>query len=330
MKKETIKIGWAEADITPVKRIDLCGQYYPRLSRNIHSRLGLTVLALESESGEQAVLVSLDNVGISPGIMEMVRHRVKAAIPGIRPEKILVNATHVHTAPALYPVVGWYEPDREVITPEEYREFLCSRLVGAVARAWSGRAPGAVAAGRGYAVTGHCRRALFEGGVAEMYGDAGRDDFLGLEGNEDSTLELLFTYDGRKRPTGVILNAACPSQVMEATYSVSSDFMGEARRLLKKHFGAGFRTLCQVSAAGDQSPRDLVRNRTADFWGEKGVAVLGKRLSDAVIEAQAGIGRDEITGRLEFCHQVASLPLPMRFPAPAELAAARKELKRLT
>jgi len=40
---------------------------------------------------------------------------------------------------------------------------------------------------------------------------------------------------------------------MEATYLVSSDFMGAVREKLKQEFGGQFTTLCQVSAAGCQS-----------------------------------------------------------------------------
>ena len=56
-------IGWAETDTTPEGKVDLSGQYYHRIADGIHSRLSATVLALESEDGEQAVMVSLDLVG---------------------------------------------------------------------------------------------------------------------------------------------------------------------------------------------------------------------------------------------------------------------------
>lgn len=165
-----------------------------------------------------------------------MRERVAKKVPGIVPEKIILNATHVHTAPALFPGRNWWESEKGTVSPDDYWEFVISRLADAVSRAWENRRLSSVAMSRGYAVVGHCRRVVFEGNVAEMYGDTSRDDFMELEGNEDSTLELLFTYDEGRNPTGVILDAACPSQVMEATYLISSDFMGEARKLLKEHW----------------------------------------------------------------------------------------------
>jgi len=56
-------IGWAEIDTTPEGKVDLCGQYYHRVSKGLHSKLSATALALESADKEQAVMVSLDVAG---------------------------------------------------------------------------------------------------------------------------------------------------------------------------------------------------------------------------------------------------------------------------
>lgn len=329
LKKERIKIGWAEADITPAEKCELYGQYYQRVSEGVHSPLSATVLAVESESGEQALMISVDLANFPQEFLNALRERVKRLVPAIVPEKIMMNATHTHNAPAVSPGINWWTPEPGTIKTNDYREFVLSRLADAVRRAWENLSQGAISATRGHAVLGHCRRVVFANGRAEMYGDTSRDDFLELEGNEDYTVELLFTYDEKKNTTGVIVNAACPSQVMEATYLVSSDFMGELRRLLKTRFGTGFKVLCQISAAGDQSPRDLVRNRNADFWNARGTALLGKRLADAVIETGGHIRSENISARVKMEHRVRTITLPKRFPAYRERVAAEKELARL-
>lgn len=329
MKKESVKIGWADADITPKGTVELYGQYYQRIAKEIHSKLGLTVMAIESESGEQAIMISMDTVGFPFDFMEIARDRIKKAVPEISSGKIMINATHVHTAPALFPRDNRWKSPQGILTPEEYMEFLLSRMSEAVSTAWKNRDWGFISSVRGYAVVGHCRRAVFQGNTAEMYGCTSRDDFLGIEGGEDSTVEMLFTYDAERQPSGAVVNIACPAQVMEATYAVSSDFTGQLRTLLKKRFGKDFQTLCQISAAGDQSPRDLVRNANADFWNEKGVAILGERLFDAVVKAHGKIRAGELPEKVEIAHEVCSIKLPKRFPPYREVAAAEKELERL-
>src|ERR1035437_1948943 len=125
-----------------------------------------------------------------------------------------------------------------------------------------------------------------------------------------------------------MVNAACPAQIMEATYLVSWDYMGELRRLLKTRLGAGFHGLCQVSAAGDQSPRDLVRNRNADFWKARGVSILGQRLADTVFKAHANIENKAISNRIEMAHLVRKIILPKWFPSCRDRISAEKEIER--
>jgi len=329
MKKERIRIGWAEADITPGDKCELYGQYYQRVSKGIHSPISATALAVESESGEQAIMISVDVVNFQLEFLNALRKKVKHLVPEIIPGKIIMGATHTHCAPSVSRGRNWWKPDPGTMTTNDYREFVLSRLADAVSRAWKSLSRGAVSVSRGYAVVGHCRRVVFSNGKAEMYGDTSRKDFIGLEGNEDSTVELLFTYDDKKNPSGVMVNVACPSQVMEATYLVSSDFMGELRRILKKRFGDGFHVLCQISAAGDQSPRDLVRNRNADFWNKQGVSILGRRLGNAVLEAYEKVANKEIMSGIEMAHKVRIISLPKWFPDHRELVLAEKETARL-
>jgi hypothetical protein len=282
-------IGWAEVDATPSGKVDLSGQYYHRVSEGIHSRLSATALVLESGEGEQAVMVSLDLVGIQSDFQEELRARLRSELPEVNAAKLFINVTHTHSAPAVSPIRGikWLAELPDLLSAMDYRHFMLDKIVMAVGEAWRNRRPGGIANGLAYARVGHCRRAMYADGTAEMYGRTDREDFLGMEGGEDSGIDLLFTFDESRKPTGVILNLACPSQVMEATYKISSDFMGETRQRLKQCFGDDFRTFGQISAAGCQAPRDLTRNYKTepDFWHADGVLEIGKRLAEAVEKA---------------------------------------------
>ena len=181
-----------------------------------------------------------------------------------------------------------------------------------------------------FARVGHCRRAVYADGTAEMYGCTDREDFTGMEGGEDSGVDLLFTFDEDRNPTGVILNLACPAQAMEATYKISSDFMGETRQLLKQQFGDNFRTLGQISAAGCQSPRDLTRNYKGepDFWHENGVAEIGSRLLTAVEKVcLSAAGMIEFSPQLQ--HVVKKVALPRRRASYQDYIDAKKKLTEL-
>jgi len=322
--------GWGEADITPDGRaVELEGQYYQRVAAGIHSRLKTTVLVLE-QNGDISAMVSLDVLALPNDFRRPLQERVAAAVPGLIPERVLVNTIHTHNAPGLSKCFNWWQTATGVITPDEQRDLVAAQVVVAARDAWRQRQPMGVADTLDFARVGHCRRAVYTDHTAEMYGDTGRDDFAGLEGGEDSGVELLFLIDERQQPTGVIVNLACPSQVMEASNKISSDFMGALREKLRREFSPDFKLLPQISAAGCQSPRDLGRNYRGepDFWHEDGVEVAGDRLLGAVRR-----GWQRAAGMVKFApelrHVTSNVNLPKRRVTHEEYVAAQHKMAQL-
>ena len=333
-----IMIGWSEADITPVteKSISLAGQYYVRLTKEIHSRLKTVAVAFSS-GNSHFLMASMDNVGVAEAFQKLVREAVVKQEPSIDPANIFINAIHSHSAPSAKPPVvmkganggvAKAVTDPNVLSAQEYVDFAVPIVAQNLVNAWKNRKAGGVARAFGFARVGHCRRAVYANGKAEMYGDTTRQDFIGMEAGEDSGVDMFFTFDKAGKKTGMILNVACPSQIMESTYKVSSDFAGATRELLKKDFGEDFHTLYQISPAGCQSPRDLVRHYTTepDFWHEDGVAEMAGRLRTAVVNAVPG----KIDYEPVFKQKSVRVSLPRRRASYVDYKNAQAELARLT
>jgi len=322
-------VGWGEADITPDGRVvELAGQYYQRVATGIHSRLKLTVLLLES-GGRLSAMIAVDHTGMKSEIIQELKQVAVRTVPGLSPECIVINAIHTHNAPGLALSRHWWTPEPKAITGAEYLQMVSAGMVEALRTALTDRRPSGIVTGFDSARLGHCRRVVYTDGTAEMYGDTGRDDFAGMEGGEDSGVDLLFIVDESRRPTGVIVNVACPAQVMEAAYKISSDYMGALREKLKQKFGSDFKTLPQISAAGCQSPRDLSRNYRCepDFWHEDGVEVLASRLQDAVMRGWSDRGDFDFSP--EFSHVSRQLQLPVRRVSYGQYLSASCEMNRL-
>ena len=327
-------VGWSEVDITPDslgKQIPLFGQYYARIAKDIHSRLKAVFAAIRS-GNEYFITGSIDNCMVPKQLIDLLRDETAKRIPEFDKSKLFINAIHSHSAPSLAFTAAKAEASPShtstVLTANEYAAFAVPLMVDAIVQAWENRAPGGIATAFGSARIGHCRRAVYSDGTAEMYGDTTRSDFIGLEAGEDTGIEMLFTVDAEGRKTGMFLNVACPSQNMESTYSVSSDFAGAAREMLKGAYGENFRTIYQISPAGCQSPRDLVRHYTTepDFWHADGVEVLAKRLYTAVTTAELS----EIDYAPVLTSRNVEVVLPRRRASYMDYKAAQAELARLT
>ncbi|HEX7901155.1 MAG TPA: hypothetical protein VF950_25580 [Planctomycetota bacterium] len=325
-----LHVGWASRDITPDRPVALAGQFHKRISTGVAARLSVTALALETRSAdgslEQGILVSCDLVAIRDGIQARLRKLLEGKLEGFDLRKLLLSATHTHTGPVTDD--GWYDVTEEgVMKPAEYVDFFLGRAAEAVVDAWSGRKPGGVTWGLGYAVVGLNRRMTYADGKAAMYGRNDRPDFRGVEGGEDHGVESLFFFDGERRLTGVAINVACPSQVVENANTISSDFWDDVRLLLRERHGAALQVLGWCGAAGDQSPHPQLR-KAADarmrklHGGVTETRAIAQRMADAVDYAWRAV-KNEVQTDVPFAHRVEDLKLPGRKVTPAEADAAR-------
>ncbi|MBP86588.1 MAG: hypothetical protein CMJ64_07730 [Planctomycetaceae bacterium] len=329
-------VGGASVSITPKLPVALTGQMRTRIARSVESEVIATALALETkgdnQSIDQAIFVSCDLVAIREGIAEKVRASLKDQIPDFDAGKLVLNATHTHTAPVM--IEGKYElPAEGVMKPAEYVEFLCDRVAGAAVTAWKRRKPGRVAWGLGHAVVTQNRRSVYAGGRAQMYGRTGAADFRGFEGYEDHGVEVLFFWDADEKLTATAINVACPSQEVEGRSAVNADFWHEVRLALRRRFGDEFRVLAWTGAAGDQSPHLMYRKRAEERMRElRGLTrlqELSSRIVQAWDEAYAG-ARQDIRRDVLFTHNVKQIELPVRPVTDKEFAHAKSQVEVLS
>lgn len=328
-----INLGWASTDITPDQPAQLHGQFHERVSQYVNDPCTATAMAIESAADarprEQAILITLDLVNISREILQSVRQRVAELVPDFDARKLLINTTHTHTAPTM--MEGLYpEPAEGVIHPRDYAAFLVKTVAQLAADAWQARKPAGVCTALGHAAVGFNRRALYRDGSAQMYGNTNRDDFVGIEAGMDPGVELLYTFDEHDTLTGVVVNIACPSQVVEGQNFISADFWHPAREAIRAALGKDVFVYPMCSAAGDQSPRDLVRRNRGEpsMRNIEGMNEMGRRIALAVTDAFEH-SRGPVTRKLAFRHHAEDLSLPMRKATEAEVEHARRWLDEL-
>ena len=286
-RPQPLLIGWSSTDITPDSPVQLHGQHYERVSKAVRDPVTATVLGLETvdDGGavEQAIMVSCDLVNMTRDVVEQLRARVAPRVADFDARKLFLNATHTHTGPTM--MDNLYPPPRDgVVKPTEYAESFIARVSDAIVAAWESRKPGGISWAVGHAAVGFNRRVVYNDGTAKMYGSSDTEQFVGVEGTNDHGVEILFVWDAAGELSGVVVNLACPSQVVEGQYYVSADFWAAARDNLREMFSEDLFVYPMISAAGDQSPRDLVRRGRGEvsMRDDAGLEEMGRRIANAV------------------------------------------------
>ena len=342
----TLKLGWASADITPDRPVVITGGSAARVSEGVADHIYATALALESTgnngTSETVIMVSLDLVGVTDILYGRVQDLVRKETPEVAADKIILNATHTHTAPdqgtapdlvkmhSLHGInvpVAWakWGIDLGVMSAQEYVEFAAERIANAIGRAWKARKPGGISFGLSYATTGRNRLIAYYDGTSEMYGNANTPNFSHVEGYEDHSLGLLYTWDVKGNLTGVVINLATPSQVAYGS-QISADFWHATRNELRRRLGEEIFILPQVSAAGDQSPKLMVderaEKRMEKLTGRTQMQQIGIRISDGVTSIlpfmKANIDRSPVLK-----HRVEQVELNRRVITEKDLTTRR-------
>lgn len=359
-----LKFGWAERNFVFPKPVSLHGQFAARISEYEEKPIGATALAIESEDA-QMVLCGIDLVFISDCLVREVRTRVAAQTQSLRPESIVLCATHIHTGPGhtglgvtqTSPIAkgsGWggqrtilkealpagkqfvervpITNNDKIMDGDSLLEELSSKIADAVLCAWNARSAGAFTNAFGRVPVGQCRRVCFRDGTAQMWGDTTSPDFTELESGNDSGLELMYIFDSQDQLTGIVANLACPAQCVQHRTFISPDFWGEAKMLLRNHFGQHIFLLPLCSAAGDQCPADMVRFVTPEsdlndpnlirknpitraagvsMFDLSGMRKTGKRIANEIITVyEEELGEQQTDA--PFIHHVCNMALPLR------------------
>lgn len=330
---QELYVGTAEVDFTPKLPVALAGQGYLRIATEVESPLKANIVALESRSGstslETAVFVACDLVDIAPAYQEGVRKALKRSLPAIDTAKVILTATHTHTAPVMDTMLASYPiPKTGVTQPEEFHDFFVEKISNAIVKAWKNRQPCSVSWGLTHAVVGYNRRSAYLDGTALMYGGTYFPGFAGIEGYEDHDINTLFFWNNKQELIATCISVACPAQETENGKAVNADYWHEVRLALKKHFGNQLCVVGWIAAAGDQSPHVMYRfkadQRMHKLSGITRMEEIGRRISRGVIEAHDIVKKDQYRN-VPFVHRYEAMALPTRIITYKEYLDSKKE-----
>jgi hypothetical protein len=315
-------------DVTPPKfPVIVNGMFLERIAQKAVDRIYARCLVMD-DGGTKVAIVVVDSCMMPRDLLDRAKELASARI-GIPPDRMLISATHTHSAPA---AMGCLGTDAD----SEYVRFLPGRLAEGIEKA----AQALVPARAGWSVIDdfahtHCRRWILRpdkmrsdpfGALtvrANMHPGYQNPDAIGPSGPVDPALSLVSIQSADGKPLALLANY---SMHYFGSPIVSSDYYGVFAARLAERIGAGsgngpFVAMMSQGTSGDQ------------MWMD-----YGKPKSDLTLETYAREVADVAYGayqKIRYRSQVnvhmaeAKVSLRRRVPGPERLAWARELLAKM-
>jgi hypothetical protein len=257
------RAGVARVSITPEGPIWLSG-YAARTkpSEGKLTELWAKAMAIEDAKGSRVVIVTTDLIGLPRTLAEEVAARVQKQ-HGLERARLLLNSSHTHTAPVVYPnLMTMYELDEtQLRVVKEYARTLADKLVEVVGAALTNLAPAELAFGQGSVGFAVNRRQVTPNGIVVGVNPAGPVDH--------SVPVLKVTGGGAVK--AILFGYACHNTTLTGEhYKISGDYAGYAQLEIEKA-QPGAIAMFLMLCGGDQNPNP----RSTEELAVKHGAALG-------------------------------------------------------
>jgi hypothetical protein len=294
------KAGVARVNITPELPIWLSG--YGGRNRPANEKLDdlwAKALMLEDGSGNRAVLVTMDLVGIDRGLSLDVCRRLEKQYKLPR-ASIALCTSHTHSGPVVRGnLVPMYSlDDDQARRVKDYSVQLVDNLVAVVGDAIESLAPSQLSYATGVATFAVNRRNNPEAKVPQL-----RANQM-LVGPVDHDVPVLAVHGADGQLRAIVAGYACHATVLD-TYRVSADWPGVAQNEIERRH-PGTIALYWAGCGADQNP---LPRRTVDLLNQH-----GREFADAVDSTLRG-PFTPISATLKTAYKEIDLPF-----APAAIA----------
>ncbi len=318
-----LRAGAAAVDITPQQfPVNMPGGFSANMAEGAHDPLHARALLLDDGTTALALVV-VDNLGVGREIAEEAK-TLAAQRCGLAPEKILLAATHTHSAPSS--------------GAEPYRKVLADGIVESIVRAHAALRPAAV----GHAVHPlpeevFNRRWYLKPGKMPLnpFGELDRvkmnpgtsPDVLDRPaGPTDPDITILSVQEATSRkPLALLANYSLHYVGGTPPAMVSADYFGEFARLIPSRLRAGdeFVAIMSNGTSGDINNIPFLVNRPPREPFEQ-IRIVAQKAADAAWHARATIDTHRSDARLGMLQREVTLRL--RRPTAEQIERAKAVL----
>jgi hypothetical protein len=328
---KVFRAGAYAMDITPVKfPISVNGGMQDRQATAAHDRLHARCLVLDDGSTKLAFAVC-DSCMIPREITDVARLLVQKA-SGIPPERILISATHTHTAPTLG---GVFQSEPDV----DYQKYITEKIAAGIIQADKQLVPARIgwAVGRDPTQVFN-RRWKMKPGSASLADPFGKEtdkvkmnpgyrnpDLVEQAGTIDPEIPLLSVQSRDGRPLALLANYSL--HYVGGYPALSADYFGVYAERMKDLLGAGegFVGIMSNGTSGDINNVNFAGMGPGKQAPGEQIRVVVESVAAASLQAYKTIQyRDWVS----LAAAQKEIELGVRRPDEAEIARARDIVER--
>lgn len=323
-----LSAGFSRVDITPMRGIGMAGYFKIRKAEGVLDNLYARIMAL-SFGEKRVILASLDLLMIQTPICNHYREEI-AKKTGLPIEAIFVHCTHTHTAPHIDPKRGWdIGGEADVALIEEYRRFVCRRLVDGACEALEDLSPAKMGYGVSHASNiAFIRRFRMKDGSVRTNPGVHHPDIVAPIGDLDERVSVLrFDREGKKSIT--MMNYPNHADVVGGNL-ISADWPGLACSALEQAIDSTEAILFNgmegdVNHVNVHPTKGYLNDLFMDFddvaRGYGHAVYMARVMAGAVMQVWDKVEYVDVDG-IDFVNRIVNIPSNM--PAPEEMEEAHR------
>ena len=333
------RAGAAAVDITPdAWPLPLIGSFRYRPATSAHDPLHSRALAIQSGDSTVALAV-VDSCYIPRDTIDEAKRRIEAA-SGLPANRVLVSATHTHSAPPPAPGVGLrgLEAERHEENEARYSERLIEGIAASVNQALARLEPARVGwataslPGQVFNRRWHMREGSIPpdpfGGVTDrvrMNPPFADPNLVRPSGPVDPEVAVLSFLSARGDPIAILANYSLHYVGGIPSGQVSADYFGEFARMIASRLGAGanFVAILSNGTSGNINNVDFSKPRVRKEPFEQ-VRHVASELADVVAAAYEKI---EHVAEAKVAMERSELSLARRKPSLSLLNRSQRLLE---
>ncbi len=317
-----LKVGFAEADITPEIGMEHPGGYGKLLHGKLHDPCKVRAVVFD-DGKKRAALVGVDGIAVHRHMVQAARKKIEEKC-GIPADAILIGASHSHSSGPLYGVLpGYFDDCSELVRTLAYEKSTCvnadyikhveKQIIAAVCKANETRQESLCGVGSGIEdKVAFNRRFRMKNGLSHTHPRPGNPDIIEPAGPIDPEVGVIGVWNKQNKLLGCVVNYACHCTTNPG--GISANWVYYLEKTIRGALGEDAVVVFLAGASGDVTQVDNLAKH-ARLGGERGAHLVGGRIGAEAVKVLLKMDRGTlapIDSRVKVWQSKRRVPKPER------------------